>query len=70
MSDDDKRDTLVAPNQNGSVWPRQCCPVFAPRRSNNVVVRECWYCQHADFHLGMSRALEVGVCCWPKIVIR
>jgi hypothetical protein len=26
----------------------------------------CWYCIHADFHLDKPRALDVGVCYWPK----
>lgn len=57
---------LHAPNAEGNVWPKQVCPVFIPRDYTPVGVRQCWYCRHADFHLGRSRALEVGVCCWPK----
>lgn len=52
------------PKQNGSVWPRESCPAFTPRE--NAALTQCWYCQYADFQLGATRALEVGVCRWPK----
>ena len=55
---------LSAPNQDGNVWPHQRCPAFVPRCAG--ALNECWFCVHADFHLDQTRALEVGVCCWPK----
>jgi hypothetical protein len=30
------------------------------------VERACWYCVYADFHLDQPRALDVGVCYWPR----
>ena len=56
------------PNIDGNVWPHQSCPKFEPREG--AVLKECWYCCHADFHLNHVRALEVGVCCWPKIILK
>ena len=55
---------LSAPNFYGNVWPKQRCPVFMPR--SGAAERTCWYCIHADFHLDKPRALDVGVCYWPK----
>lgn len=57
---------LNAPNAEGSVWPKQVCPAYAPRADTPDGLRQCWYCRHADFHLDRPRALEVGICCWPK----
>lgn len=55
---------LDAPNRDGNVWPRQRCPAFTPRYDG--ALNECWYCVYADFHLTMARALDVGVCYYPK----
>lgn len=52
------------PKQNGNVWPRQTCPAFMPRR--DAALTQCWYCKYADFQLGATKALEVGVCRWPN----
>ena len=67
MSDADRRredQPLPAPNSGGNVWPKQHCPAFTPRGGN--VERTCWYCVYADFHLDQPRALDVGVCYWPR----
>jgi len=62
---DDKEDqVLSAPNAEGNVWPRQSCPAFTPRIG--AVEETCWYCGYADFHLNKPRALDVGVCYYPK----
>ena len=61
---------LTAPNAGGNVWPKQCCPAFEPRESAVAGLGQCWYCRYADFHLDMPRALEVGVCYWPKKVMK
>lgn len=55
---------LPAPNSGGNVWPKQSCPAFAAR--SGAAERTCWYCVYADFHLEKPRALDVGVCYWPK----
>lgn len=57
---------LSAPNAEGNVWPTQACPAFEPRDDTPKGLRQCWYCRYADFHLDKSRALDVGVCYWPK----
>ncbi|MPN40746.1 hypothetical protein SDC9_188285 [bioreactor metagenome] len=57
---------LSAPNAEGNVWPGQCCPAFEPRTNALFGLRQCWYCRYADFHLDKSRALDGGVCYWPK----
>jgi len=62
--------SLTAPNSEGNVWPKQSCPAFEPRESTVAGQCECWYCRHADFHLGKPRALEVGICCWPKKIMK
>jgi len=67
MSDADRRredQPLPAPNSGGNVWPKQHCPAFTPRGVN--AERACWYCVYADFHLDQPRALDVGVCYWPR----
>ncbi|MDD3164425.1 MAG: hypothetical protein PHS97_01045 [Oscillospiraceae bacterium] len=72
MSETARRKTdqsLSAPNAEGNVWPRQVCPAFTPRVGIIAPIPECWYCQYADFHLDRPRALEVGVCEWPKKVL-
>lgn len=58
---------LPAPNVEGNVWPKQNCPAFTPR--SGAQLEECWYCVHADFHLVKPRALEVGICYWPRKVL-
>lgn len=55
---------LDKPNRDGNVWPRQRCPAFTPR--GGAILNECWYCVYADFHLDKPRALDVGVCYYPK----
>ena len=61
---------LNAPNVEGNVWPKQNCPAFEPREGALVGIIQCWYCRYADFHLGRPRALDVGVCYWPKKIMR
>lgn len=61
--------SLAAPNAEGNVWPGQSCPAFIPRSGAAIGMQQCWYCRHADFHLNKPRALDVGVCCWPKKVL-
>lgn len=60
---------LSVPNAEGNIWPRQVCPAFVPRDDTPVGLRQCWYCRCADFHLKRAKALEVGVCYWPKKII-
>ncbi|MEA4961881.1 hypothetical protein [Lutispora sp.] len=48
------------------MWPKQVCPAFEPRADTHEGLRQCWYCRYADFHLDKPRALDVGVCYWPK----
>lgn len=57
---------LSAPNAEGNVWPKQSCPAFEPRVGACKELGQCWYCKYADFHLDRPRALDVGVCYWPK----
>ena len=59
--------TLHAPNAGGNVWPGQHCPAFAAR--GGAAEETCWYCVYADFHLDKPRALDVGVCYWPKKIL-
>jgi len=61
---------LREPHRGRSVWPCQCCPGFKARNSTLGAMRECWYCQYADFHLKEPVPLEVGICCYPKVQIR
>ena len=60
---------LVEPRTGGSVWPGQRCPAFSPRATAFGADSECWFCAFADFHLTQQVALEVGICCWPKVCI-
>lgn len=55
---------FTAPNTGGNIWPEQSCPAYLPREY--AIEKTCWYCAHADFHLEQHRALDVGICCWPK----
>ncbi|MGI5963038.1 MAG: hypothetical protein ACOX7N_04880 [Lawsonibacter sp.] len=58
---------LQAPKPGGSVWPRQNCPAFAPRKEHLPTDGiQCWFCRYADFRLKCPVALEVGICCWPE----
>ena len=59
---------LTSPNSGGNVWPTQNCPAFTPR--GGAAEQTCWYCVYADFHLEKPRALDVGLCYWPKGHIR
>jgi hypothetical protein len=61
---------LSAPNAEGSVWPKQVCPVFEPRVDTPKKIQQCWYCRCADFHLDKPKALDVGVCYWPKKITK
>jgi len=59
---------LSKPCPGESVWPGQCCPCFYARYSETLKVdRECWFCRYADFHLIWPVALQVGICCYPKV---
>ncbi|HNY93358.1 MAG TPA: hypothetical protein PKX80_08890 [Flexilinea sp.] len=60
---------LNSPNSEGNVWPKQVCPAFEPRSDTPKELRQCWYCQFADFHLNKPRSLDVGVCYWPNKVL-
>lgn len=63
----DRFDFLSAPRTGGSVWPRQSCPAFTPRKEHLPIEgSQCWFCRYADFHLKRPVALEVGICCWPN----
>ena len=55
---------LDAPNRDGNVWSHQSCPVFIPR--GGAPTKERWHCIYADIHQEKPRALEVGVCYYPK----
>ena len=59
---------LHKPRTGGSVWPGERCPAFVSRTTGLVRGYGCWFCRHADFHLHEPVALEVGICCWPKIL--
>lgn len=61
---------LVAPNADGNIWPKQSCPAFEPRERAVLGLSQCWYCRYADFHLEKPKALEVGICNWPKKVMK
>ncbi len=66
----DRRESLPAPKPGSSVWPRQHCPEFTPRKEHLPTEgSQCWFCRYADFHLKSPVALEVGICCWPDIQI-
>ena len=60
---------LSAPNIEGNVWPNQVCPAFEPRGDAPDGLCQCWYCCFADFRLDKPRALDVGVCYFPKAVL-
>ena len=57
-----------APKPGESVWPHQGCPCWTARRYTLLATpdHECWCCAFADFHLGQDKALEVGICQYPK----
>jgi len=58
------------PNARGSVWPNDVCPAYTPREGSMEGIKGCWYCRYADFHLKEEKALEVGVCQWPKKIMK
>jgi len=63
-----KEDMLFdKPNSDSNVWPHQYCPAFTTRSEGGV--KECWYCCYADFHLDREKPLDIGICCWPKVMI-
>jgi len=70
MGKQKEQERLAAPNAEGNVWPKQSCLVFEPREGTPTGVTECWYCRYADFHLEKLRALDVGVCYWPKRIMK
>ena len=57
------------PNKNGNVWPGNLCPAYTPREDAIESLKGCWYCRYADFHLKEERALEIGICKWPHIIL-
>ena len=59
---------LDEPPAGGNVWPHQGCPCFLARLHTLPPDpgQECWYCAYADFHLDRDRALDVGICQYPK----
>lgn len=61
---------LMAPNAEGNIWPKQSCPAFEAREGALLDLHQCWYCRYADFHLDKPRALDVGICNWPKKVMK
>lgn len=62
-----KTKSLRKPMSGRSVWPGQHCPAFTVRTVGLVCGSGCWFCRYANFHLREQMALDVGVCCWPKI---
>jgi len=67
VPEEPKKKLLAKPRRGRNVWPGQCCPYFEARHSDLGVMRECWYCQYADFHLKEPVSLDVGICCYPKV---
>ena len=64
----DHRESLPAPKPGGSVWPRQSCPAFTPRKEHLPIEgRQCWFYHYADLHLTKPVALEERICYWPDI---
>lgn len=61
---------LSVPNTEGNVWPLQRCPAFEVRKGAPEGLKQCWFCRYADFHLDRPRALDVGVCYWPKKITK
>ena len=57
------------PNKEKNVWSQDLCPAYTPREEAIESLKGCWYCRYADFHLKEERALEVGICKWPKKVL-
>lgn len=60
---------LSAPNSVGNVWTKQVCPAYKPRANTPDGLKQCWYCKFANLHLDKPRALDVGVCYWPKRIL-
>jgi len=58
------------PNKCGNVWPEDCCPAYTARKGAIDILKGCWYCQYADFQLKEERALDIGICKWPDIIIK
>jgi len=50
------------PQIEKNILPRQSCPAFTPRNGALPCDRECWFCIHADFQIGLSSMRDVGVC--------
>lgn len=66
----DYKNRMSVPNIQKNIWPCQSCPAFTKRKSAICGLKECWYCQYADFHLDKANALDVGICTWPDISIK
>ena len=67
----DRPPPLSAPKPGGSVWPRQSCPAFTPRKEQlSIDAIQCWFCRYADFHRRRPVTLEVGICYWPEIQMK
>ena len=64
-----EKEIYKIPKRDGNVWPDDICPAYTPRKEAISCLKGCWYCKYADFHLKAERALEVGICKWPKKVI-
>lgn len=62
-----RKPPLRKPRTGGSVWPEQWCPAFSPRSTGLGRGQDCWFCRYADFRLQERVALEVGICCWPRV---
>lgn len=60
---------LQFPKSDQNVFSYEVCPKFVARSSLAIPHKECWYCRHADFHLEKEKPLEVGICCYPAIII-
>ena len=55
------------PHSEKNVWRHQYCPMFRLRMTSVHAAPECFFCKYADFHLESMNALDVGICCYPKI---
>ena len=61
---------LMEPNADGNIWPKQSCPAFEARDGSPMGLNQCWYCRYADFHLYKPKALKVGICNWPRKIMK
>ena len=51
-----------------NILPRDVCPRYAARSCCIITGKECWFCKFADFNLHEEKSLEVGKCCYPKVI--